>query len=58
MVERPAEVATMSASAMPMSKKRSGWAALKYLVMVAPARSASRTTTLAFPLPRSTRALP
>ena len=40
------------------SQSVSGWAALKYLVMVAPARSASRTTTLPFSLPRSTRALP
>ena len=58
MVDRPAPIFIMLASAMPQSKKRSGCAALKNLVMVAPARSASSTTTFLFCSPSSTRALP
>ena len=57
-VERPAAMPIILASAMPQSKNLSGNAFLKTPVFVAPARSASRTTTLGLTLPSSARALP
>jgi len=57
-VERPAAIPTMLDSAIPQSKNLSGKAFLKTPVFVAPARSASKTTTLGLILPSSARALP
>ena len=54
----PAARPTMLDSAIPQSKCLSGNAFLKTPVFVAPARSASRTTTLGLTLPSSARALP
>ncbi len=58
MVLRPAATSIILASAMPQSKWRSGKAFWKILVLVAPARSASRTTRFSVTAPSSFRALP
>ena len=55
---KPAAAQAMLASAMPKSKKRSGYTAEKRLVMVALERSASSTTILSFSAPSSASASP
>ncbi len=57
-VEAPAAATIMLASAMPQSKNRSGQAFLKVPVLVAPARSASKTITLSFIAASLARASP
>ena len=58
MVEAPAAAATMSHSAMPQSKCRWGNAFWKMEVLVAPARSASKTIRSGCSAPSSFSALP
>ena len=55
---RPAATPIMLASAMPQSKNRSGQAFLKMPVLVAAARSASRTIRSGYWAENSARALP
>ena len=54
----PAATPIMFSSAMPQSKKRSGQAFLKMPVLVAAARSASRTMSSGYLGASSARALP
>ena len=58
MVDMPAAISTMLASAMPILKNLSGNAFWNVAVMVDLDRSASRTTTLSLTLPSSARASP
>jgi len=54
----PTAVLTMSCSAMPISKKRSGKACAKPAVRVERNRSASTTATREFSLPNASKASP
>jgi hypothetical protein len=55
---RPLAMLTMSASAMPQVKKRSGKSLAKVALKVDLARSASRATTLGLERPSSASACP
>ena len=57
-VDIPAATPVMLHSAMPMSKKRSGYFAAKPFVIVAPAKSASKTTSSGYFSASSTSASP
>ena len=57
-VDIPAATPVMLHSAMPMSKKRSGYLAAKPFVMVALERSASKTTSSGYCSASSTSASP
>ena len=57
-VARPAAVATMSDSAMPMLKWRSGCALAKMPLFVEPDRSASSTTMFSLVSPSSASTVP